>query len=643
MNAKSNETRWVVFDAEANGLRPDKFYCVSFHDHEGNKGTLLDYEDIRSFFLRYEMYVGHNIRRWDIPNLRRVVGCSCPSSIVDTLAVRWYLDPEESDNGLEDIGEDFGVSKPIVSDWTEQPLEVYVHRCEQDVEINVRLWKDQLRRLLRVYKDSETLNKFLRYLDFKMYSAALAEESGWRLDVDRVKKSLETLTPIRDQKFAELKAAMPGVPIVHVYKPPKRFYNADGQPSLLAQRWYERLDDAGVPRRDDGTLEVITGYDEPNPGSTPQIKEWLFSLGWVPQTIKIKRNKKTGVETQTPQIYLERQKGGGVCPSVKLLYEKEPRLEVLDGLSIVKHRITILNGFLRDCSDGYLRACVAGLTNTLRFKHAEIVNLPKVEVPYGADIRGPLIASDDEHELCGSDCSSLEDRIKQHFLWKHDPDYVSELNRPDYDPHLDLALHAGALTLEQVQAYKLVDKTKEEERPKLDPKCILIFREVKPVRAIYKNGNYACQYGAGVSRLAITCGCSLEVAKGVHEAYWKRNWAIKAVVDEQVVKTVDGQMWLYNPVSGFWYTLRYKKDIFSTLVQGTAAYVFDKYLAHVLLRRPQVTGQFHDEFILNVKKGNREAITKFLNDVIREVNEELKLNRELGISVQFGDSYADIH
>lgn len=151
------------------------------------------------------------------------------------------------------------------------------------------------------------------------------------------------------------------------------------------------------------------------------------------------------------------------------------------------------------------------------------------------------------------------------------------------------------------------------------------------------------QYGAGVSRLALTCDCDIETAKKVHETYWKRNWAIKAVAKEQVTKKCDGRLWLFNPISGFWYSLRTEKDIFSTLVQGSAAYCFDRWLAEVLQRRPQITGQFHDEFILCVKKGNREAVSDFLEECIQEVNSKLKLNRELSISIQFGESYADIH
>lgn len=49
------------------------------------------------------------------------------------------------------------------------------------------------------------------------------------------------------------------------------------------------------------------------------------------------------------------------------------------------------------------------------------------------------------------------------------------------------------------------------------------------------------------------------------------------------------------------------------------------------------------EVILTILKGHREACEKLLRDAIKETNEELNLNRELDIDVQFGDNYAEIH
>lgn len=121
------------------------------------------------------------------------------------------------------------------------------------------------------------------------------------------------------------------------------------------------------------------------------------------------------------------------------------------------------------------------------------------------------------------------------------------------------------------------------------------------------------------------------------------NWAIRAVAREQVTKEVEGQMWLKNPINGFWYSLRFEKDIFSTLVQGTASYVFDLWVETFRRKRPQLTAQFHDEVVLELREGEEEQVRQLLLEAIKDVNEELKLNRELGVDVDFGKRYSEIH
>ena len=49
------------------------------------------------------------------------------------------------------------------------------------------------------------------------------------------------------------------------------------------------------------------------------------------------------------------------------------------------------------------------------------------------------------------------------------------------------------------------------------------------------------------------------------------------------------------------------------------------------------------EIILCVKKGHREQCEKMLHEAVQEVNQRLKLNRDLGVDVQFGNDYAGIH
>jgi len=616
---------FVVFDAEANGLHPDRFHCLCYYDN--GLHSITDYEGMRQFLTQAEVLVGHNIKRWDIPNLERVLGIKVKARLIDTLAISWYLEPERNRHGLEYYGEELGVRKPYIKDWNNLDLEDYVNRCNRDVEINLRLWDKQWRALLNLYGSEEEALRFLSYLEFKMDCAREQEELGWKLDVEKCRASLERLTHERDVKLEELRKAMPKVPMKAVKKKPAKPYKMNGSLSKAGEEWFLFCENRGLDPATTEEVSYIKDYSEPNPRSSEQVKDWLYSLGWKPETFVYKRDKDTGDVRKIPQVSQDKTKGPGLCPSVLKLVAKEPKIQVLNGLAILNHRIALLEGFLENQENGYLKAEVDGFTNTLRFKHRTIVNLPGVQNPYGEDIRGCLIAPDG-HELCGSDMSGLEDRLKQHFIFPYDPEYVKEMNSEDFDPHLDLAVNAEAVSLRDAEAYKAAEKKDAG---------------IKAIRHTYKQGNYACQYGAGVQRLALTIGCSRDVAQRIHEAYWARNWSIKQAAEDQVTKVCDGRMWLYNPISKFWYSLRAEKDKFSTLVQGSAVYCFDTWVREVRKRGLRMVAQFHDEWVCYIKPEDRERVQGIVKDTIGVVNRRLKLNRELAADVQFGHRYSEIH
>lgn len=617
----------VVFDVEADGLKATKLHCLSANMDDKISST-TSYEKMAKLMSREDVIlVGHNIVRYDIPTLERLLGIEVKCELVDSLAISWYLEPERKLHGLEAWGEEFGVPKPVITDWENLTTEEYIHRCEEDVKINTLLWKRQWKQLVKLYEGEEQAWEFIRYLTFKMKCAADQEKFGWKLDVERGTEALERLSKLKEEKVAELAQVMPKVPVIKKKARPAKPFKMDGSKSATGVAWFKLLEEKGLPEDYDGVVEYIDGYKEPNPGSHDQIKDWLYGLGWVPSEFKYQRNKETGDIKKIPQVSLDSKHPDypSVCPCVQRLFEKEPKLEVLNGLSVLSHRISILKGFLANVDEhGYVQAKVQGLTNTLRFKHAVVVNLPGVDKPYGEDIRGCLIAPDG-YELCGSDCASLEDRTKQHYMWPHDPEYVKEMTTPDFDPHLDLAVFAKALTGEQAQAHK--DGT----------------QKFGAIRKIYKGVNYACVYGAGGPRVAIAAGVSEAEGHRLVEAYWRRNWAVKAIAEEQRVKQCNGRKWLFNPVSKFWYTLRHDKDRFSTLNQGTGVFCFDTWVKHVKAGKVPVIGQFHDEVVCLVRKGKREKLTKFLHECMDKTNKELKLNRELDCSVDFGASYAQIH
>ena len=616
-----------IFDMEGDGLTPTKIHCLSAKDVCGKVVfSTHNYGEMRRFLLHAKYLIGHNIIQFDVPHLERLLGIKIKAKLIDTYAISMYLFPHRPNHKLADWGVDVGIAKPEIEDWENLPLEEYIRRCEEDVKITFEIWRKMWNGLFDLYGNVQDIGRLLSYLFFKMDCARLQEKNKWLVDQEWANSVLEDYESIRQEKVNKLKSLMPKVPKKVKRHRPKNFYKKDGSFSSKAIQWIslcqtEALDPIDGPEE----IDVVVDYLEGNPASPEQVKSWLFSLGWKPTEFKYVKGEDG--DRFIPQVNLPH--GKGICPDIKRLQEeKEPALEALEGLSVLNHRIPQIRTLLEEMDeDGYAYAGISGFTNTLRMKHARLVNMPKPERLYSKGIRASLIARHGKI-LVGADLSSLEDRIKQHFMWPYDPDYVLTMQTDTFDPHLTIAEMAGLLTKQQVQEY-------------------LETGAHKSIRGIAKNGNYACQYGAGVPRLMITMDVDKEVAKSVHEAYWTLNWSVKEVANDQQVVVRSSGMWLFNPLSRYYYSLRARKDVFSTLVQGTASYIFDRWLGYVMGQGYEdcLLGQFHDEFIFEIDDTpeGRKRMEKIIRMSIDMVEKELDFNVKLGCDVQFGTRYSDIH
>jgi len=609
----------TVFDIETDGLDPTKIHVLSWEDDLGKIQHTHDYVAMRIFFEEATILIGHNIVRYDIPAVEKILGVKVSATLVDTLAVSWYINHTRPKHGLEGYGEYYNVKKPEITDWENLTKEEYAHRCNEDVKINVRLWRDLDIKLSKLYPDLNNKWDLLNYLTFKMQCAAEQEALKWKLDVDKANKYLAEWGDMKEDKIEQLAEAMPKRVLTKVQQRPKVMYKKDGELSSHGERFEELRKEYRQPENVQSFV-VKTGEVRGNPSSPEQVKDWLYSIGWVPRTFKFVRGS-DDQEKQIPQIRRE----GELCPSVKDLVSEDPAVSILDGLSVLSHRISVLKGMVEHEVGGYVQATVAGMTNTLRFKHAKpLVNIPSVEKPYGKEIRGCLTAPEG-YTLCGADMTSLEDTTKRHYMKPLDPNYVAEMSKEGFDPHLDLAKHAGIITQEDIDKHNSGEKS------------------LKSLRKNYKVVNYSATYGVGAAKLARETGMSKKEAQKLLDAFWSRNWSVQKVATTLRKRELFGGMWVQNPVSGFWYSLRSEKDRFSTLNQGTGVYCFDNWVKKCREKGIKTVGQFHDEIIALVKEGDQIETAMNMNCSIQELNEQLKLNVDLGVDAQFGKTYAEIH
>lgn len=662
---------YTIFDIETDGLldKVSVIHCLSYCRIQNgiilDSGTITDYVEILEFLRNQEALVGHNIIRYDLVVLEKIIGFNPKAGqlIIDTLALSWYLYPNEVNNetgkvktrkhGLENWGFLLGIKKPEVLDWENLPLHIYIDRCEEDVKINVKLFTYMMAYLTEIYERDETkIHSLIRYLSFKMDCLREQEEIKCKIDTQRCVEYLEQINTLITQKTEELANNMPKVPKYKTTTRPKNYYKKDGSLSSIAIKWEILCDKYNVPYTAE-EIKYISYYEEPNPNSNDQKKDWLYSLGWEP-TIYLERKNTKGEIKSVEQI----SQDGKICENIKDLYEDHPYLENLEGLTILAHRKGVFEGFLKAVdSDNNVIATADGFTNTLRLMHRKpIANLTKVGKPWGKEIRSIIVKPDEDHILCGSDMSALEDTTKQHYMYFFDPEYVKEMRVPGFDPHISMGIFAKLISIEEEEFYKWYNKTKD-----INPDYLFTeeqnksFKKISKNRGFSKTVNFAGVYGAGPPKLAKTLKCDLEFAKQLHTAYWERNKAVKQVASMVTTKKIvipgskelnlpdSEQIWLYNPVSHFWYSLRAEKDIFSTLNQGTGVFCFDCWVREMRNRGVKMSLQYHDEVGFPLLKDEKDKILRIKEESIRSVNKLLNLNVPLGASADFGNTYADIH
>ena len=377
------------------------------------------------------------------------------------------------------------------------------------------------------------------------------------------------------------------------------------------------------------------------------MKSYLFLNNWKPEIFS-ESTSVTGEVKQVPQV---KDKEKNLCKSVLKLVEKIPELKAYEDLSVINHRRAYLESFLKNVRpDGYIEARIGGLTNTIRLKHRNLVNLIKVTAPLGQYVRPTLTCEEDE-VFVGSDINSLENYTRTHFIADIEPEALKILDDPTYDSHIALGVFAELLTQDEADFflwYKNTDrgdvsslserfKTMSEEDMKSE------IERITEIRQKSKTTSYSALYGIGKVKLAKELKISQAEAQQLLDGYWKLNNSVKVFSSHCKVKTVRGQMWVLNPLNNFYYSLRKESDIFSTVNQGAGSFIHILWMANMRKRGLKIRGNFHDEIVTVCKSEDKEKVEKIIRESMDLVNKQLNMKVTLKVDVQFGKNYGDVH
>tara|TARA_R110000782_G_scaffold268495_1_gene365021 strand:- start:1179 stop:3302 length:2124 start_codon:yes stop_codon:yes gene_type:complete len=700
-----------VADCETDGLYKtvSKMHVFSIGWKSGDKWNIKSTnkrEDVEKVLCNPKnTVVMHNGRRYDKPVLEKIFGFTVTATIIDSLALSWWLYPTRAKEGkkfgLASFGEDYGVPKPKVEDdeWSgldsfeenailnweqgtpitnfseadykilkkvkEEHYQKMVHRCSSDVKINILLWEDLKTKLNLMYQDNpQEKIRLIKLLNWIMDCSFMQEVQGVKVDVEKTEENLTYFESLKEEKIQQLIEAMPKIPIKVKRVKPKNMFKKDGSLSVAGEKWMFLINGCSLPEDYEGVIEEVLKYEEPNPNSVKQKKEWLYLLGWVPKTFKHNRDKETNDVKIVEQIMTEDKM---LCPSVLKLIEKEPAIEAFDGLTVLTHRIGILKSFLKNKDENnMISQGLQALAVTMRWQHSVIVNLPrytgKGDIRDGNWIRECLIAGKNK-KIVQSDLSGIESRTSDHYIFDINPGRVKKTQMPYFDPHCEISVSSSLMT-EDEQTF-FIFKSALKDEPTLDINTFselykptdevfrllslpdeeqnTILKKLKLARSKGKTCNYASLYNVGAETLGRNLDISKKEAQKLIDAYWEIHYAVKTVSQEFTLKKVGDETWVYNPISRFFYYCRNTKDLFSIVNQSSAVYCFNMWVWNCTQMGIYPVTQSHDDSAYIVDIQRVENTKSIIEEAMKRVNRQLNLKVELACDTQVGKNIAETH
>ena len=407
-----------VFDIEADGLLDTvrKVWSIVLQDTETNElfsfyGSTLE-KGIQKI-LEADVLIGHNIICFDVPALEKIFNIKIKAQLYDTLLLSRMVWPEIAltadakkkynipshlvgNYSLEAFGYRLGHFKLDHNDWTEWTPKMQEY-CEQDVKVNVRLWKpieEKLPSEKSIYIETE----FQKYIH-------LQEQHGVYFDVY---KALSLQKPLKErivQITHELRSIIPAKEI---------------------------------------KLKKSVKYEEFNPGSRQQIIEFLCrKYNWKPNTFTEKGNPQLSEEILEALPY----------PETKLFAEYFKNQKLLGMLSDGD------KSWLHYVKDGKIHGrviTIGAVTGRCTHSSPNLAQIPSARSFMGKEVR-ELFYAPAGYKMIGTDASGLELRCFSHYLYPYDNGaYANEVQFGDVHTRNQLAAGLDTRDLAKTFIYALL-------------------------------------------------------------------------------------------------------------------------------------------------------------------------------------------
>lgn len=393
----------IVLDIEANGLNPDKIFCIVTADVDSGQSKSYTPDMINQFNLDgVQEIIGHNILGYDIPVLERLLDLDFSNiKLTDTLVLSRLFNPvRDGGHSLASWGQRLGYPKGDHTDFTQFTDEMLEY-CERDVQVNVKTYK-------KLMIESEGFSEESIQLEMDVHKI-INEQSrtGWLLDEY---KALDLLAELKEKKMEledKVHERFTPLPIWVEKNYPKNPYKKDGTKAAVLLRHEE----AGYHYNKAGSYGR-TEYPEFNLGSRQQIGRYLMHYGWQPKEF---------TQTGLPKVDEK------VLESVEI-----PEAQLIAQYLLVQKRIAQVQSWVEAVENdgrvhGYVNP-IGAQTNRMSHSSPNLAQVPASYSPYGKECRQCWTVPKG-YKLVGCDAAGLELRMLASYM--NDEAYTNEVINGD--------------------------------------------------------------------------------------------------------------------------------------------------------------------------------------------------------------------
>ena len=614
----------LVFDIETNGLLEDvnKVWCITIGDMNETKiDSYTDEEGVEKVgtieeglerLKEADELIGHNIINYDLEVLDKIYGWKYDKEngrVFDTYVVSRLLNPDRrkpsnftgkgGPHSLEAWGHRGGKVKPAHEEW-DRFSAAMLGRNREDVEIN-KFTYSSLQSEIKGHNWDRAID-----LEHKVAKIITRQErNGVNFDTKRANELITLLDgniqAIDDQLLRDLPVSCKrvGTSVVRPFK-------NNGDLCKRVTDWVDSFDDT-YSRFIAGPFTRLD-WEPINLGSMTQVKAYLLDNGWQPT----QWNYNDDGERTSPK--LTEDSYGTITGEIGSLIKDR---------FLYNHRKSQISGWIeRVRRDGRITAAANTCgTNTGRFRHSNVVNVPKAKsyVYLGKEMRS-LFTCSEGRKMVGHDASGLELRMLAHYL--QDDDFTEAVINGSESEGTDI-------------------HTLNQQRAGL------------PTRDDAKTFIYAFLYGAGNDKIGAIVGGTSEDGANLKRKFLAATPSLRKLIRN--VKQASKKGWLKG-LDGRKVWMRRQRDgsvmehkALNTLLQSAGAIVMkesmtilDSSVTELGLDATKVL-DMHDEAQADVKVTDINKYKELAELSVAEAGQSLGLRVPLAAEAKVGMNWAETH